>query len=187
MKKKKLNQNLDADFPEEDNELPQKGIERTTVYLIIIFSLTFFILGNATGFLLLKNAKTGIFLDESFYAVSEKESSSSENAAYGDDSSESSANDISLLSDSEISNQEEISSGYSGAIEDVNPAGVFEEQYTVTPRQSEEQVFDGEHVYITPSGKKYHYSPSCGGENAFETTLEEALAEGKTPCKKCVK
>ena len=72
MKKKKLNQNLDADFPEEDNELPQKGIERTTVYLIIIFSLTFFILGNATGFLLLKNAKTGIFVDDSFYAVSEK-------------------------------------------------------------------------------------------------------------------
>lgn len=26
---------------------------------------------------------------------------------------------------------------------------------------------------------------SCGGDNAYETTLEEAISEGKTPCKKC--
>ena len=48
-------------------------------------------------------------------------------------------------------------------------------------------TFDGVHVYITPSGKKYHYSSSCGGANAYQTTLDEALSEGKTPCKKCVK
>lgn len=44
---------------------------------------------------------------------------------------------------------------------------------------------NGTTVYVTPSGKKYHYSASCGGDNSYETTLEEALSEGKTPCKKC--
>lgn len=44
----------------------------------------------------------------------------------------------------------------------------------------------GSTVYITPSGKRYHYSASCGGKNARATTLKEAQDAGKTPCKKCV-
>ena len=50
--------------------------------------------------------------------------------------------------------------------------------------QSENHT-NGTRVYVTPSGKKYHLSASCGGDNSYETTLEEALCEGKTPCKKC--
>ncbi len=46
---------------------------------------------------------------------------------------------------------------------------------------------DGQIVYVTPSGTKYHYSQSHAGKNATETTLDEALAAGKTPCKVCVK
>lgn len=41
-------------------------------------------------------------------------------------------------------------------------------------------------VYITPSGKKYHYSASCAGKNAIATTLDEA-SKTHEPCKKCVK
>ncbi len=42
-------------------------------------------------------------------------------------------------------------------------------------------------VYITPTGKRYHLSPTCGGKNSTPTTLEEALDAGLTPCGKCAK
>ena len=40
-------------------------------------------------------------------------------------------------------------------------------------------------VYVTPTGKRYHYSPTCGGKNSTKATLDEAKARGLTPCKKC--
>lgn len=40
-------------------------------------------------------------------------------------------------------------------------------------------------VYITPTGKKYHYSQSCAGKNASATTENKAKTAGKTGCKKC--
>lgn len=40
-------------------------------------------------------------------------------------------------------------------------------------------------VYITPTGKRYHLSPTCGGKNSSATTLSHALSIGLTPCKKC--
>lgn len=42
-------------------------------------------------------------------------------------------------------------------------------------------------VYITPTGKRYHYLSSCAGKNATSTTLENAKSRGLTPCSKCVK
>ena len=42
-------------------------------------------------------------------------------------------------------------------------------------------------VYITPTGKRYHLSSTCGGKNSTPTTLEEALGLGLTPCGKCAK
>lgn len=41
-------------------------------------------------------------------------------------------------------------------------------------------------IYVTPTGKRYHYLESCAGKNAIETTLEKAISQGKTPCKTCV-
>lgn len=41
-------------------------------------------------------------------------------------------------------------------------------------------------VYKTPTGKRYHFSYICGGENGIEITLEEAISLGLTPCQKCV-
>ncbi len=40
-------------------------------------------------------------------------------------------------------------------------------------------------VYITPTGKRYHYSKSCAGKNATLTTKDKALKQGLTACKKC--
>ena len=40
-------------------------------------------------------------------------------------------------------------------------------------------------VYRTPTGKKYHLDPDCGGKNSKATTLDSALSSGLTPCQKC--
>ncbi len=40
-------------------------------------------------------------------------------------------------------------------------------------------------VYRTPSGKKYHFSASCGGKNSYEVTMQDAENAGLTPCSKC--
>lgn len=40
-------------------------------------------------------------------------------------------------------------------------------------------------VYITNTGKRYHYSSSCNGGKYYPSTLDEALRQGLTPCKKC--
>ena len=41
-------------------------------------------------------------------------------------------------------------------------------------------------VYVTKTGKRYHYSSHCNGSTYYASTLDEALARGLTPCKKCV-
>lgn len=48
-------------------------------------------------------------------------------------------------------------------------------------------VVRGSTVYVTPSGKKYHYSASCAGKNARATTLSAAQASSKCPCSKCAR
>ena len=42
-------------------------------------------------------------------------------------------------------------------------------------------------VYRTPSGKRYHYDPECGGKNSYCIDIETALSAGLTPCQKCAK
>lgn len=41
-------------------------------------------------------------------------------------------------------------------------------------------------VYITETGKRYHYDSNCNGGTYYASTLEEALSLGLTPCEKCV-
>lgn len=41
-------------------------------------------------------------------------------------------------------------------------------------------------VYITPTGKRYHYDSNCNGGTYIRSTLQEALRRGLTPCNKCV-
>lgn len=42
-------------------------------------------------------------------------------------------------------------------------------------------------VYVTKTGKRYHYSSSCNGGKYYESTLTSAKQRGLTPCQKCVK
>ncbi|MDO5479245.1 MAG: hypothetical protein Q4G23_08800 [Clostridia bacterium] len=51
--------------------------------------------------------------------------------------------------------------------------------------QYEEPTYSSGTVYVTPTGKRYHLSPTCGGKNSKASTLDAALQRGLTPCKKC--
>ncbi|MPM86746.1 hypothetical protein SDC9_133837 [bioreactor metagenome] len=55
-----------------------------------------------------------------------------------------------------------------------------------TVRVTNTQKSNGRTIYVTPTGKRYHYDDSCNGGHYTESTLEEALSRGLTPCKKCV-
>lgn len=73
---------------------------------------------------------------------------------------------------------EGLSEGYNNGYSDgLSDAGYEDE----SPASSSDAV-----VYVTPSGSKYHTS-SCSylGDNAEETTLSRAQAQGYTPCSKC--
>ena len=54
---------------------------------------------------------------------------------------------------------------------------------TATETSSTKQ---GRTIYVTRTGKKYHYNNHCNGGTYYESTLEQALARGLGPCKKCV-
>ena len=41
-------------------------------------------------------------------------------------------------------------------------------------------------VYVTSTGKRYHYDSTCNGGKYTLTTLEKAKSQGLTPCQKCV-
>lgn len=45
---------------------------------------------------------------------------------------------------------------------------------------------NGQIVYKTPTGKRYHIDPQCGGKNSIQTTLATAQQAGLTPCKTCI-
>lgn len=62
----------------------------------------------------------------------------------------------------------------------------FTEKVTEERGESSDNV-SGAAVYRTPSGKKYHFDPDCGGKNSYEVTFEQAVGAGLTPCSKCVK
>ena len=40
-------------------------------------------------------------------------------------------------------------------------------------------------IYVTPTGKRYHFDKECAGKNAMKTTYAKAIM-GRTPCKTCV-
>ena len=42
-------------------------------------------------------------------------------------------------------------------------------------------------VYVTKTGKRYHYDSHCNGGTYYLSTLADAQARGLTPCSKCVK
>ena len=46
---------------------------------------------------------------------------------------------------------------------------------------------EGRVVYITSSGEKYHFSESCAGTGAYETTVSDAQIYEYGACGKCAK
>ena len=52
-------------------------------------------------------------------------------------------------------------------------------------QQSQQQQDNSRTVYVTPTGKRYHYDNSCNGGTYIESTLDKARSRGLTPCKKC--
>ena len=42
---------------------------------------------------------------------------------------------------------------------------------------------EGQTVYITPSGKRYHLSSTCGGKNSYSVSIDDIGS--RTPCQKC--
>lgn len=53
---------------------------------------------------------------------------------------------------------------------------------TTTPTQSS----TNKTVYVTKTGKRYHYDNNCNGGTYYPSTLSEAQSRGLTPCNKCV-
>ena len=43
---------------------------------------------------------------------------------------------------------------------------------------------NGEHIYITPTGKRYHFDGHCNGGTYIETTLADAMGRGLTALSK---
>lgn len=60
-------------------------------------------------------------------------------------------------------------------------------QQSNSSSQSNKNNTHGQQVYRTPSGKRYHFDPDCGGKNSYQTTLDAAKSSGLTPCQKCAK
>lgn len=61
-----------------------------------------------------------------------------------------------------------------------------EQERIAAQQQSQAQSQNSATVYVTPTGKKYHYNSSCNGGSYSPTTLDNAIKMGLTPCKKCV-
>ena len=70
------------------------------------------------------------------------------------------------------------------------PEPTTEKETTTKPVTTTEKVSDivGDEViersvYVTPSGKRYHYDAECGGKNSYKVTMDEVGS--RTPCQKC--
>ena len=55
---------------------------------------------------------------------------------------------------------------------------------TPTPTPAAQEP-TGQTVYVTKTGKRYHYDSTCGNGDYSPTTLDKAKSMGLTPCKKC--
>ncbi|MDE6124143.1 MAG: hypothetical protein K2G22_02805 [Eubacterium sp.] len=58
-------------------------------------------------------------------------------------------------------------------------------QRQTTTQKANSPNSNGAAVYRTPSGKRYHFDPDCGGKNSYKISLDDAKSAGLTPCQKC--
>ena len=79
-----------------------------------------------------------------------------------------------------------VSSG-KAAIQSNEDAGEYDNTSKAESSDStESDNHKGRTIYITNTGKKYHYDNNCNGGTYFASTLDEALKRGLKPCSKCV-
>ena len=64
------------------------------------------------------------------------------------------------------------------------PATTTKKPTTSTQKPTEKQN-NPQIVWITPSGKRYHYISTCGGKNSYSVSIDHV--GNRTPCQKCAK
>ena len=89
---------------------------------------------------------------------------------------------ITNINTNEISTNKELKSNNSTSINTSTST-----QKTTTQSTSATTTDNSRTVYVTPTGKRYHYISTCGGKNSTASTLNKAKARGLTPCQKCAK
>ena len=70
-------------------------------------------------------------------------------------------------------------------LRDIN-GGIQSEPIHVIVEEVVEEIDNSRVVYLNYSGDKYHYSVSCAGDSAYESTFNKAQKLRKEPCSKCV-
>lgn len=60
------------------------------------------------------------------------------------------------------------------------------ERERIQQQSAQPQDVQDRTVYITKTGKRYHYDDSCNGGTYIASTLSEAISRGLTPCQKCI-
>ena len=61
-----------------------------------------------------------------------------------------------------------------------------EQKNTTTKKTEKKTTQTAKTVYVTPTGKRYHYNGRCNGGTYTIDTLDNALKRKLTPCNKCV-
>ena len=89
---------------------------------------------------------------------------------------------ITNINTNEISTNKELESNNSTSINTSTST-----KKTTTQSTSATTTDNSRTVYVTPTGKRYHYISTCGGKNSTASTLNKAKARGLTPCQKCAK
>lgn len=68
----------------------------------------------------------------------------------------------------------------------IKDSNIQSDTINISVSQKPIEVDSSRVVYLNHSGNKYHYSSSCAGKSAYESTLNAALRLFKEPCSKCV-
>lgn len=85
-------------------------------------------------------------------------------------------------SDSTTKKSETTTKSTSSVINTTKENSVTEKE-TTTKKEVTTSKPAGRTVYVTPSGKRYHFDPDCGGKNSRATSIDNV--GGRTPCQKC--
>ena len=70
--------------------------------------------------------------------------------------------------------------------EEARLAAEAAERERIQQQSAQPQDVQDRTVYVTKTGKRYHYDDSCNGGTYIASTLSEALSRGLTPCQKCI-